>query len=85
MAFLNEEGLARFCTVDYEEPNKDNLDRDFMHLTNFSINRRSENFVNTDELNEVNAANKRTLSSYWKSVEQHGYSSKKVLLKLILR
>ena len=69
MAFLNEEGLARFCTMDYEEPHKNNLDKNFMHLTNFSINRKSEDFVNTEELNEINTGNKRTLSSYWKSVE----------------
>ena len=48
--FIYEEGLARFATEIYEEPNNENIDDDYMHLTNYAINKRSENFVkNKDE------------------------------------
>ena len=32
-------GLARFCTEPYQEPQSDNLDHAFMHLTNHAVNR----------------------------------------------
>jgi hypothetical protein len=48
-AFICDEGLARFCTVKYEAPNKSNFHKDFMHLTNYSVNKYSEDFVNAKE------------------------------------
>lgn len=48
-AYLYTEGLARFCTVDYEEPTAENKEKFFMHLTNFSLNKHSEDFVFDDE------------------------------------
>jgi hypothetical protein len=44
-AFVADEGLARFCTEKYEKPTKDNFRNDFMHLTNYSINKASENYI----------------------------------------
>ena len=41
LAYVNEEGLARFCTVDYEPPNQQNLSNYYMHLTNYSLNKES--------------------------------------------
>lgn len=81
IAFLNEEGLARFCTADYQEPSADNYKNTFMHLTNFSLNKKSKDFQDTDELEEINSANKRTLSSYWKSVAAAGYSVEEVRVR----
>lgn len=78
IAYLNEEGLARFCTEDYEKPTKQNIDKNYIHLTNFSLNRKNDKFINTDELTEPNSAHKRTLTSYWKSVALEGYDVKQV-------
>lgn len=66
VAFLNEEGLARFCTEDYEcskegIKKKANLNQ---HLTNYSINKNSDGFMYTEELTEENEGSKRTLASY---------------------
>lgn len=47
-AFLYEEGMARFCTENYKKPDKDNLKSLFMHLTNFSLNKTSEKYVEPD-------------------------------------
>ena len=44
-AYLHREGLARFCTENYEEPSEANLTRVFAHLTNYSLNKLSTNFV----------------------------------------
>jgi hypothetical protein len=38
-AWLCEEGLARFATCPYQAPNASNLDSQYMHLTNYSLNK----------------------------------------------
>jgi hypothetical protein len=38
-AWLCREGLARFATVPYASPSAANLDQQFMHLTNYSLNK----------------------------------------------
>jgi hypothetical protein len=42
---LFRNGLCRFCTSPYAPPAKDNLDNTFMHLTNYSINKHNDAFV----------------------------------------
>jgi hypothetical protein len=48
-AFVCDEGLARFCTSKYEAPAKSNFKKAFMHLTNYSVNKESEDFVHAKE------------------------------------
>uniref|UniRef100_A0A9L0T6M1 Tubulin tyrosine ligase like 6 n=1 Tax=Equus caballus TaxID=9796 RepID=A0A9L0T6M1_HORSE len=43
--FAYNEGLARFATTSYSLPCTDNLDDVCMHLTNYSINKHSSNFI----------------------------------------
>lgn len=35
--FLADDGIARFCTDQYESPQPSNFDNHYMHLTNFNI------------------------------------------------
>ena len=42
--YLYEEGLTRFSTVKYEY-NLTDLDNPWMHLTNYSVNKTSEDYV----------------------------------------
>jgi tubulin polyglutamylase TTLL11 len=44
-AFLSEEGIARFCTDNYEKPADLNMANLYMHLTNFSLNQERPEFV----------------------------------------
>uniref|UniRef100_A0A663DWB4 Uncharacterized protein n=1 Tax=Aquila chrysaetos chrysaetos TaxID=223781 RepID=A0A663DWB4_AQUCH len=46
--FVYKEGLARFATMRYIDPSSRNLDDICMHLTNYAINKRNENFVQDD-------------------------------------
>ena len=46
-AFVCDEGLARFCTEDYEKPTKENFSKLYMHLTNYSLNKLSENYIHS--------------------------------------
>ena len=125
VAFLCEEGLARFCVEEYEEVNpydwkfkkqrerrgkvytsgqknenspnlgtispkrqnrfgskKKNINAQNKHLTNYSISKTSSKFVYTEELTEINQGTKRTLTSYWKSLEKEGHNVDKAKKKI---
>ena len=43
--FIHEEGLARFATECYEPPDRFNVGDKYIHLTNYAINKNSENWV----------------------------------------
>ncbi|RHY08172.1 hypothetical protein DYB34_003438 [Aphanomyces astaci] len=48
--YLFQDGLVRMCTAAYTPPNADNMEQKFMHLTNYAINKLSNNFEkNKDE------------------------------------
>jgi tubulin polyglutamylase TTLL6/13 len=69
--YIHREGMARFCTEPYVAPRASNLGHCFAHLTNFSLNKKSENFT---------SASKRSLTSVLQSIEaQHGLSPSHVL------
>lgn len=46
--YLCDEGLARFCTHDYEKPAKKNMKDYYKHLTNYSLNKMSDDYVMPD-------------------------------------
>lgn len=64
IAYLYDDGLARFCTEEYEEPEEDNLDNAEMHLTNFSINWESDAFIDTEA---DDTGSKRSLAAVFES------------------
>ncbi|KAK6470150.1 tubulin polyglutamylase ttll6-like [Huso huso] len=62
--FVHNEGLARFCTTKYCDPSHSNVDDVCMHLTNYAINKHSDNFVRDDD-----TGSKRKLSTFNKHME----------------
>lgn len=66
-AYICDEGLARFCTVKYEAPTKSNFKKTYMHLTNYSINKMSDDYVHPEEGDILleNEGTKRTLTSLY--------------------
>lgn len=80
--YLYNEGLARLATEEYEQPSRYNMKNVYVHLTNYAINKRSENFVfNTDE-DEANTGHKRSLSFVWSYIDSHGGDSKELQQKI---
>mmetsp|Transcript_5660 Transcript_5660/g.4871 ORF Transcript_5660/g.4871 Transcript_5660/m.4871 type:complete len:309 (+) Transcript_5660:352-1278(+) len=59
--------MARFCTVDYKTPTRANKKNEFMHLSNYSINKYSDEYVKNDE--ESTEATKRKLTDIYHSLE----------------
>ncbi|XP_070623587.1 tubulin polyglutamylase TTLL6 isoform X2 [Erythrolamprus reginae] len=71
--FVYEEGLARFATSMYSDPSQSNLDNVCMHLTNYSINKHSANFVRDED-----SGSKRKLSTFNRYMEQNGYDTEEI-------
>ncbi|XP_066485363.1 tubulin polyglutamylase TTLL6 [Tiliqua scincoides] len=71
--FVYKEGLARFATSAYSDPSHSNLDDVCMHLTNYSINKHSANFVRDED-----SGSKRKLSTFNKHMQQNGYETDQI-------
>merc|ERR1711988_1810190 len=56
-------GLARFCTAKYEAPTQANANQHYMHLSNYSVNKRSADFKADDPFDVNTKASKRPLST----------------------
>ena len=67
--FLYDEGLVRFATVNYKAPSTENLHQTYMHLTNYSLNKRSANYKHTFDDQQTDGS-KRKLSIVWKQLSQ---------------
>ena len=78
VAFIADEAMVRFCTEDYQKPSKDNMHKVLGHLTNFSLNKLSEKFVNTKDIEDQEDASKRTLSSLMKTLQEAGVDTQHV-------
>ncbi|XP_026510629.1 tubulin polyglutamylase TTLL6 [Terrapene carolina triunguis] len=75
--FVYNEGLARFATSAYSDPSHSNLDDVCMHLTNYSINKHSTNFVRDED-----SGSKRKLSTFNKYMQKHGYDTDQMWLDI---
>lgn len=42
--YISKTGLTRSCTVPYQSPTVDNLNNDYMHLTNYAVNKNNSNY-----------------------------------------
>ena len=42
--YISNTGLTRYCTVPYKAPSTDNLNDDYMHLTNYAINKNNSSY-----------------------------------------
>ncbi len=81
--YICDEGLVRFATVNYQFPNEENLNQIFMHLTNYSLNKKNEMYKftnNTSSNNNINNNNeagngsKRKLTTVFNYMQMKGYN-----------
>ncbi|CAF3233028.1 unnamed protein product [Rotaria sp. Silwood2] len=56
---IYHEGLARFATVDYQAPSTTNLYETFMHLTNYSLNKRSISYKHATDETQMDASKRK--------------------------
>ncbi|XP_023402150.1 tubulin polyglutamylase TTLL5 isoform X3 [Loxodonta africana] len=69
--YLYEEGLARFATVRYDQGPK-NIRNQFMHLTNYSVNKKSGDYVSCDDPEVEDYGNKWSMSAMLRYLKQEG-------------
>jgi hypothetical protein len=65
--YVFKEGFARFATHDYDQT-QSKTDK-FMHLTNYSINKKSAHFVQCDNLEMDDSGSKWSLSAFCSHLE----------------
>ena len=73
--FIYKEGLARLATEPYVPPATHNLKDQFIHLTNYAINKDSGDFVFNDNAEDASVGHKRSLTFVWKYIDEHGGNS----------
>ena len=69
-AFIYKDGLARFATEEYEAPVGSNLNNLMMHLTNYAINKDSDQFVFNEDPNKDDVGHKRSLKATLKLIDK---------------
>ena len=61
--YLFRDGLVRICTEEYKRPNTSNMDDRCMHLTNYSVNKRSDKYERDERgAAPTNQGSKRSIS-----------------------
>ncbi|XP_018430925.1 PREDICTED: tubulin polyglutamylase TTLL5, partial [Nanorana parkeri] len=71
LIYLYEEGLTRFATVRYDRAAK-NIKNQFMHLTNYSVNKKSGEYVSCDDPEVEDYGNKWSMSAMLRYLKQEG-------------
>eukprot|EP00347_Sterkiella_histriomuscorum_P021171 403334979 len=68
--YVYKEGLARFASEQYS--NKVNKDNKYQHLTNYSVNKNNENFIQNENLDNDDFGFKWSLGAFCKHLESIG-------------
>jgi tubulin polyglutamylase TTLL6/13 len=74
--FIYDQGLARFATEKYLEPNSTNFRNMYMHLTNYAINKNSSKFEFNEDSDQAYTGHKRCLEAIWKYIDGNGGDSR---------
>lgn len=86
--FVYNEGLARFATSKYVEPTPENRGDLFMHLTNYSVNKRNSQYELCDDddcgsKRKLSAINNFLLSNHY-SVDDFWAKIDDIIIKTVL-
>ena len=80
--YIYDEGLVRFATVDYEKPDTNNLNQIYMHLTNYSLNKKNEKYqFSKEKINDEKLAgqgSKRKLTKIYSYMSKIGINVTKI-------
>lgn len=71
--YLCDEGIARFCTHNYKKPDATNLKNVYMHLTNYSVNKKSQRFkLPGEEFRNDDHSHKQLFTNVLKNLMNQG-------------
>ncbi|XP_077395098.1 tubulin polyglutamylase TTLL5 isoform X2 [Festucalex cinctus] len=78
LIYVYEEGLARFATVKYDRTAK-NIKNNFMHLTNYSVNKKSSFYVSCDDPEVEDYGNKWSMSAVLRYLREEGKDTTRLM------
>lgn len=80
--FIYKEGLARLATEKYVAPKGKNMKNQFIHLTNYAINKNNENYEFNTQEDRADVGHKRSLEFVWNYIKKNGGNPNKVKRKI---
>ncbi|CAH8848174.1 unnamed protein product [Trichobilharzia szidati] len=72
--FVFKDGLVRFTTCSYAEPNQRNVHDMYMHLTNYAVQKHSDSYIRDNE----EGGTKRRITTLNRWFTDNGYDVKKI-------
>ena len=79
--YLYEEGMARFATIKYDTGNR-HIKNQWMHLTNYSINKKNTDYVKSDDADQEDYGNKWTLGALLRYLKDEGHDTRTLMSKI---
>ncbi|RNA28910.1 tubulin polyglutamylase TTLL11 [Brachionus plicatilis] len=80
--YIYDEGLVRFATIDYQKPDINNLNQIYMHLTNYSLNKKNDKYqFSSEKIDDQKLAgqgSKRKLSKIYSYMSKIGINVAKI-------
>ncbi|XP_068695684.1 tubulin polyglutamylase TTLL11-like [Montipora foliosa] len=73
--YICREGMVRFCTEHYHPPTPKNIFKTYMHLTNYSLNKYSSGYVQSDAGDK---GSKQKLSAVFRKLAKEGCDIKRL-------
>lgn len=80
--YMYNEGLGRLATEQYVEPTTSNLEKQYMHLTNYAINKNNPKFIFNNSSSNMGIGHKRSLSCIFKQLEAMGLNISELKAKI---
>ncbi|XP_014671051.1 PREDICTED: LOW QUALITY PROTEIN: tubulin polyglutamylase TTLL5-like, partial [Priapulus caudatus] len=81
VVYLYEEGLARFATVKYDETCRQ-YHNQCMHLTNYSLNKKSDRYVRCEDPDIEDFGNKWSMSAMLRYLKSQGHDTTKLMARI---
>lgn len=78
---MKQDGLARFATTKYDHSSA-GLKNPFMHLTNYSINKKSTNYVSCSDADVEDYGNKWSLSALLQHLRRDGINTAQLMARI---
>jgi len=60
--YIYRDGLVRLCVVNYHKPTASNIENQYMHLTNYAVNKHSDDYQESNDNNDESTSSKRSVS-----------------------
>ncbi|CAI2353183.1 unnamed protein product [Caenorhabditis sp. 36 PRJEB53466] len=81
VAYVYSEGLARLASMPYDSSSSSDSN-EFVHLTNYSINKNSTSFVRNESMSSEDLGHKWTLGALLRYVENEGKDARLLMLRI---